>query len=80
MAKKVTKSKATSKLRNKRGTASSLQNSSIGGAAAILFAGTCIVLLGNLQEGNIELLLIGFGAALMFVAAVLLGMGINKKS
>ncbi len=56
-----------------------LQSNNIGGAAALLFAGACIVFLGNLQNGNLALLLIGFGSALMFVAAVLLGMAISRS-
>lgn len=51
----------------------------IGGAAALLFAGVCVILLGLLQHDNLQLLMIGFGSALAFISAVLLGMAISKN-
>lgn len=43
-------------------------------AAAILFAGSAVILLGIIQtRDNIELLLVGFGAALLVLGGVLLG-------
>ncbi len=49
-------------------------------AAALLFAGMAGVGLGSLQtQGNLELFLVGFGAAFIFIGAVLLGMSIKSK-
>lgn len=54
--------------------------SDVSGAAALLFAGAAVILLGTLQnDNNIQLLLIGFGAALALISAVLLGMAIPKN-
>lgn len=49
-------------------------------AAALLFAGMAGVGLGSLQtEGNLELFLVGFGTAFIFIGAVLLGMSVKSK-
>ena len=46
--------------------------------AAVLFAGVAVVALGNIQDrDNIKLLLIGFGAALLVLGGVLLGVAIK---
>ena len=43
-------------------------------AAAVLFAGVCIILLGNIQGvTNLKLLMVGFGAALLVMGGALLG-------
>lgn len=50
-------------------------DSSLVAATSILFAGTAVILVGNIQyQDNIKLLLIGFGAAMLVFAGVLFGM------
>lgn len=52
----------------------------ISAAASLLFAGLAGVGLGSLQtQGSLELFLVGFGAAFIFIGAVLLGMSIKSK-
>lgn len=52
----------------------------IAAAASLLFAGLAGVGLGSLQtQGSLELFLVGFGAAFIFIGAVLLGMSIKSK-
>ncbi|MCA9344907.1 hypothetical protein KC946_03660 [Candidatus Saccharibacteria bacterium] len=46
--------------------------------SGILFAGACVILLGNIQEyENIKLLLVGFGSALLVLGGVILGLAIK---
>ncbi len=69
--KKVSRTKRTNKNRVDDGGI-------IFAATGILFAGACVILLGNLQEyENIQLLLIGFGAALLVLGGVVLGLAIR---
>ena len=47
---------------------------SIVSASAVLFAGACIILIGNIQGvDNLNLLMVGFGTALLVIGGVLLG-------
>lgn len=50
----------------------------VGAAAGMVTAGAFLVLLGNMQGGNIKPFLAGFGSALFVVGAVLLGMATSK--
>lgn len=71
MAKSKAKKSKTLKLEN---------NGTVGAATALLIAGLAGVGLGSLQtQGNLELFLVGFGAAFIFIGAVLLGMSIKSK-
>ncbi len=71
MAKKSTK---------KRTSNSNQSGSMILSAAAILFAGALIILLGNLQSlSNLKLLMVGFGAALLVFSGALLGIASANK-
>ncbi len=72
----MAKKKAAAK---KKTNALDLKTSEVGGAAAILFAGAAVILMGSMQEGNLALVMVGFGSALAFVAAVLIGIAINSK-
>ncbi|MDQ5886048.1 MAG: hypothetical protein QG628_445 [Patescibacteria group bacterium] len=69
--------KTTSKVKKSSKTKKSSRysdNGSIYSAAAILFAGACIVLLGAIQDfDNLTLLMVGFGSALLVVGGSLLG-------
>lgn len=56
----------------------STEVSPVTAGSAVLFAGVAVVTLGNIQgRDNIKLLLIGFGAALLVLGGVLLGLAIK---
>ena len=66
--------------RQKSKTINLQDSGTIAGATALLFAGLAGVGLGALQsQGSLELFLVGFGAAFIFIGAVLLGMSIKSK-
>lgn len=57
-----------------------LQSSQMVCAASILFAGVCVILIGNWQDNErIQLLLVGFGSALLVVGGVLSFLATQKK-
>lgn len=67
---KTTKKKATTK---RKGL--SPENSRLTAAAAVLFGGVAVILIGTMQENDdIKLLLVGFGAAFLVLGGVLVGM------
>ena len=48
-------------------------------ATALLFSGSCVILIGNIQsDESLQLLIIGFGAAMLVFGSVILGMAISK--
>lgn len=70
----ATKKKST----KKNGSKSLAQaDNKIVAATALVFAGACIGYIGTMQGQETELLLLGFGSALAFLGAVLLGMAIS---
>lgn len=75
---KTTK-KATSKAKKTVTKSKKLDDAGIIFAATgILFAGSCVVLLGNIQEyENIQMLLVGFGSALLILGVVILALAIK---
>lgn len=73
-AKKKTAKKKNTTLQN------SLQNSQIVCAAGLLFAGVSVILIGNWQDNErLQLLLVGFGSALLVVGGVLSFLATQKK-
>ena len=59
---------------------SAKDSGTIGAAASLLFAGASGVGIGSLQsQGSLEIFLVGFGAAFIFIGAVLLGMSIKSN-
>jgi uncharacterized membrane protein YiaA len=56
------------------------QSSRIVFAASIIFAGVCIILIGNWQGNErLKLFLVGFGSALLVVGGVLSFLATQKK-
>lgn len=71
---------AKSKPSKKSKKAIQKDSGTITAAAALLFAGMAGVGLGSLQtQGSLELFLVGFGTAFIFIGAVLLGMSVKSK-
>ena len=66
--------KKSSKNTNTKKTVKMSDNGSLFFASAVLFAGTCIVLLGAIQDyNNLKLVMVGFGSALLVVGGSLVG-------
>jgi hypothetical protein len=71
----MAKAKTTKKSQSSKKSIVPADSRSLLSASAILFAGTCIVLLGAIQNlARLQLVLVGFGAALLVVGGALLGM------
>jgi hypothetical protein len=74
------KKKTTKKASRLTGNLSKEQSNRIASASSILFAGVCIILIGYWQDNeNLELLMVGFGAAFLVVGAVLSYLATQKK-
>lgn len=75
-AKKVTKTAKTKK------TTKAIRlnsNSQIIASSSLLLAGAIIVLVGMMQSDSVNTILVGFGAAFLFISAVLFGMVANTS-
>lgn len=71
----ATKAKTTKKKTTVKRAAVSPETGRLTAAAATLFGGVVVVLIGTLQDNDdIKLLLIGFGAAFLVLGGVLVGM------
>lgn len=60
-------------------SSSKVQESTVMSGGAVLFAGAICVFLGKIQADSFNLFIIGFGAALLIVGAVILAGAINMK-
>ncbi len=75
--KSIAKTRVTKKSTANKRTISD-DGSKIMAATALLFSGSCVILIGNIQyDESLQLLIIGFGAAMLVFGSAILAMAIS---